>query len=115
MKKSQELKAYEISDDFKFRLTQVVITHSKDIAVYWTRDNIGYTNEEMAKLKVREFPLDEKVIVREFGETSAREMIDEAFQEDFFSGFPIVIFWKEIEKDFYENWRSHFDIEEQTD
>ena len=34
MKKSQELKAYEISEDFKFRLTQVVITHSKDIAVY---------------------------------------------------------------------------------
>jgi hypothetical protein len=115
MKKSQELKAYEISEDFKFRLTQVVITHSKDIAVYWTRDNVGYTNEEMAKLKVREFPLDERVFVRDFGETSAREMIDEAVQEDFFSGFPIVVFWKESENDYYENWHSHFEIEEPTD
>jgi hypothetical protein len=115
MKKSQEVKAYEISEDFKFRLTQVVITHSKDIAMYWTRDNVGYTNEEMAKLKVREFPLDEKVFVRDFGETSAKEMIDEAVQKDHFSGFPIVVFWKEAENNYYENWHSHFEIEEPTD
>ena len=49
MKKSQELKAFEISEDFKFRLDQIVIIHSKDIAIYWTREKVGYTNEEMAR------------------------------------------------------------------
>jgi hypothetical protein len=115
MKKYQEVKAYEISDDFKFMVTQVVITHSKDIAMYWTRDNVGYTNEEMAKLKVREFPLHEKVFVRDFGETSAREMIEEAVQEVYFTGFPIVVFWKEAKNDYYENWHSHFEIEDPTE
>jgi len=115
MKKPQELRAYEISEDFKLRLTQVVITYSHDIALYWTRDNVGYTNEEMAELKIREFPLDEMVFVKDYGETSAREMIDEALQKDTFSGFPIVVFWKEAENDYYENWHSQFEIDKPTE
>ena len=42
--------------------------------------------------KSREFPLDERVFV-----------------------FPIVVFWKEAENNYYENWHSHFEIEEPTD
>ena len=115
MKSSQELYAYKISEDIKFRITQVVITHSKDLAKYWTRDNVGYSNEEIEKLKIREFPLDERVSVSDFGETSAREMIEEAVQEDDFSGFPIVVFWKKSKNNYYENWHSHFEIYEPTD
>ncbi|MED2706609.1 hypothetical protein [Bacillus toyonensis] len=115
MKKVKEVKAYAISDDFKFKVIHVVISHSKDVAVYWLRDAVGYTNEEMAKFKVWEFPLDKKVLVRDFGETSAREMIEEVVQSDIFRGFPIVVFEKEVENDYFENWHSHFEIEEPTD
>lgn len=44
-----------------------------------------------------------------------REMIDEAVQEDFLMEFPIVVFWKESENDYYKNRHSHFKIEEPTD
>jgi hypothetical protein len=60
MKEFKKVMAYEIIDDFKFHVTQVVISHSKDIATYWLRDNSGYSKVEKAKFKVREFPLDEK-------------------------------------------------------
>lgn len=52
------------------------------------------------------------MFIRDFGETSAREMIDEVVQSDIFRGFPIVVFWKEAKNDFYENWHSHFEIED---
>ncbi|MGX2959768.1 hypothetical protein JNUCC23_10965 [Peribacillus sp. JNUCC 23] len=115
MKKVKELKAYAITDDFKFQVTQVVISHSKEVAIYWLRDITGYSNEEMEKFRVRDFPLDEKVVVRDLGETSAREMIDEVVQIETVRGFPIVAFWKEVENDYYENWHSYFEAEEPTD
>lgn len=44
MKNFGEIQAYEIIDEFKFRVIQVMISPSKDMAVYWIRDNAGYTN-----------------------------------------------------------------------
>ncbi|KKI88435.1 hypothetical protein WQ54_17395 [Bacillus sp. SA1-12] len=115
MKKVKELKAYAIEDDFKFHIVQVVISHSKEVAVYWLRDVAGYTNEEMTKFKVWEFPLDKKFFVRDFGETSARELIKEITQSETFHSFPVVVFWKEAKNEYFENWHSHFEIEEPTD
>ncbi|GAE35765.1 hypothetical protein [Halalkalibacter akibai] len=115
MKKFKELNAYAITDDFKFYLTNVVISHSKEIAIHWLKENSGYLNEEMAKFTVKEFPLDKKVFVRDFGETTAKEMIDEVIQNDTFRKFPIVAFWIEAKNDYYENWHSHFEIENPTD
>jgi len=118
MKKLKDLNglnAYAISDDFKFHIISVVISYSKDVAVYWTRDQSGYTNEEIAKFKVWEFPLDERVNVMDFGETSAIEMIEEVVQSEIFRGFPICVFWKVAKNDYFENWHSHFELEEPTD
>lgn len=109
MKSAKELKAFAIGDDFKFKIIQVVISHSKDVAVYWLRDVAGYTNEDMAKFKVWEFPLNKKVYIRDFGETTARELMKEVEK------YPAVVFWKETENDYYENWLSHFEIEKPTD
>jgi hypothetical protein len=114
-KNLNDLKAFAISDDFKFHYISVVISHTKDIAVYWKRDQSGYTNEEIAKFKVWEFPLDERVHVRDFGETSAREMIEEVVQSEFFRGIPFCVFWKEEKNDYFENWHSHFELEEPLD
>ncbi len=108
-KEPRELNAYAIGDDFKFQVVQVVISHSKDVAVYWLRDTAGYTNEEMAKFQVWEFPLDKKVFIRDFGEATAKELMKEIHK------YPAVVFWKEESNDYYENWLSHFEPEEPTD
>ncbi|PFK44062.1 hypothetical protein COI93_08895 [Bacillus cereus] len=55
MKRDKELKAYAIGNDRRYA---VVISNSKDIAAFWLRDAAGYSNEEMKKLNVWEFPLD---------------------------------------------------------
>ncbi|MFF5397299.1 hypothetical protein ACFY5J_12300 [Peribacillus butanolivorans] len=115
MKNFKELKAYAISDDFKFHVTEVVISHSKDVALYWLRDQAGYTNEEMSKFKVREVPLDKRVYVKDYGETSAQEMIEEVVRSEAFRSFPIVVFSRKVEDDYYENWHSHYELEEPTD
>lgn len=109
IKNNKELKAYAIADDFKFHLVEVVISHSKDIAVFWLKEKVGYTNEEMTKLKVQEFPLEQKVYIRDFGETTAKELMKEIHK------YPAVVFSKENGNDYYENWLSHFEPEEPTD
>ncbi|MCI0766257.1 hypothetical protein, partial [Bacillus sp. TL12] len=88
MKKDKELKAYAIGND---RCYEVVISNSKDIAVFWLRDAAGYNNEEMEKLNVWKFPLDKKVFIRDYGEISARELIQEVVQSEVFRSFPIVV------------------------
>jgi hypothetical protein len=109
MKSDNELKAYAIDDDFKFHIVQVVISHNKDTAAYWLRDTAGYTNEEMAKFKVWEFPLDKKVFIKDFGETTANDLMMQI------NKYPAVVFWKEKRNDFYENWLSHFEPDEPND
>ncbi|WP_410984319.1 hypothetical protein [Bacillus cereus] len=112
MKKDKELKAYAIGND---RCYEVVISNSKDIAVFWLRDAAGYSNEEMEKLNVWEFPLDKEVFIRDYGEISARELIQEVVQSEVFCSFPIVVFERKMENDYFENWHSYFEIEEPTD
>lgn len=109
MKKSNELKAYAIEDDFKFHILEVVISHSKDVAMYWLKETAGYTNEEMGKFKIQEFSLDKKVFVRDYGEVTARELMLEIEK------YPASVFSKENKNDYYENWLSYYEIEEPTD
>ncbi|WP_034300830.1 DUF7660 family protein [Bacillus cihuensis] len=106
MKNSKELKAFAIGDDFKLKIVQVVISHSKDIAVFWLRDVEGYTNEEIAKFKVCEFPLDKKVYIKDYGETTARELMKEIGE------YPAFVFSKENDNDYYENWLSDLEKDE---
>ncbi|WP_243525509.1 hypothetical protein [Bacillus pseudomycoides] len=112
MKKNKESKAYAIGDD---RFYEVVISNHKDIAVLWFRDTAGYSTEEMDQFSVWEFPLDKKVFIRDYGEISARELIQEVIQSEVFRGVPIVAFEKKIENDYFENWHSYFKIEKPTD
>lgn len=109
MKRKRELKALAIRDDFKFHKTEVVISYSKEMALYWTRDKAGYTNEEMNKFKVNEFPLDETITIKDYGKTTARELLSKIQTHK----YPIVVFWKEHENDYYENWLSNFDSDEE--
>lgn len=113
MKKKREVKAYAIGDGDAF---QVVASHSQEIAIYWLKEVAGYSKEEMNSFVVREFPLDKKVFIRDFGETTAKELIEEVIQDSNIPAkFPIVVFSKEAKKNYFENWYSHFEIEEPTD
>ncbi|MEH7356994.1 hypothetical protein V7150_26180 [Neobacillus drentensis] len=103
MKSDNELKAYAIDDDFKFYIVQVVISPNKDGAVYWLRDVAGYTNVEMAKFKIWEFPLDDNVYIKDYGEITARELMKEIEE------YPAVVFSKVKDKDYYENWLSDYE------
>ncbi|MCM3724621.1 hypothetical protein M3226_02750 [Neobacillus cucumis] len=109
MKTVKELKGYAIGDDFKFQIVQVVISQSKEIAAFWLRDIAGYTNAEMEKFKISAFPLDKKVFIRDFGETTANELMKQIPK------YPAVVFWKEKGNDYYENWLSHFEPDKPSD
>lgn len=99
-KEEKELKAYAIGSDGY----EVVVSYSKEIAFYWFRDQVGKKN--LLDCEIWEFSLDQKVFIRDFGETTARELIK------LIDKFPAVVFSKEAKDNFYENWLSHYDFPE---
>ncbi|WP_053367905.1 hypothetical protein [Bacillus sp. FJAT-27245] len=103
MAKSKELKAFAIGNE---NFYQVVICHSKEIAVQWLGKITGISKKDLNELKVWEFPMDKKVLVRDLGETTAKDLIEEVRQSESFRSFPIVVFWKNAESDYYENCHS---------
>lgn len=109
METGKEIKAYAIEDDFKFQVVEVVVCHSKDVAMYWLKEQSGYTGEEMKKFKISEFPLDKKVFIRDYGETTARELLSGIKK------YPAVVFSKVDKSDYYQNWLSHYEREEPND
>ncbi|MEI4799750.1 hypothetical protein WAZ07_00170 [Bacillus sp. FJAT-51639] len=99
-KDEKELKAYAIgTDDY-----EVVVSYNKEIAFYWLREPFG--KEHASDWKIWEFPLEQKVYIRDFGETTARELLKEIDKT------PAVVFSKKAKNDFYENWLSHDDLPE---
>ncbi|MEM4992766.1 hypothetical protein WKH56_09495 [Priestia sp. SB1] len=95
-----ELSAYAIGDDNY----EVVISQSKKIAWYWFRDNAGYTNEQMKNFKIWIFDMEKRVYIKNYKEASAKEIIKEVQELSSFSGFPIVVFEKRSDQEYFTNW-----------